>query len=114
MKLNQKAITRQNTLLGDEGDVDNVGNIGVGNVGVVGLYSPVGIKNWEDVVNDITTKWEADSLDEYNYIDHSKKNPHNNGKSEFEDGTGDTNFETTKIEIYDDIKWKNLIEIKKL
>lgn len=43
-----------------------------------------------------------------------KKNPYNNGNSEFEHGTGDTNFETTKIEIYSDINWENLIETKKL
>ena len=72
------------------------------------------IKNWEDVVDDITTRWENDSLDEFNYIDQSKKNPYNNGNSEFEHGTGDTNFETTKIEIYSDINWENLIETKKL
>ena len=72
------------------------------------------IKNWEDVVDDITSKWENDSLDEFNDIDQSKKNPYNNGNSEFEHGTGDTNFETTKIEIYSDINWENLIETKKL
>jgi len=53
-------------------------------------------------------------LSEYNYIDQSKKNPHNNGKTEFGDGTGDVNFETTKVEIYEDNECKNLIESKNL
>ena len=72
------------------------------------------IKNWEDAVDDITAKWEGDSLSEYDYIDQSKKNPHNNGKTEFGDGTGDVNFETIKVEIYEDNEWKNLIESKNL
>jgi len=53
-------------------------------------------------------------LSEYDYIDPSKKNPHNNSKTEFGDGTGDVNFETTKVEIYDDNEWKNLIKTKGL
>ena len=53
-------------------------------------------------------------MSEYDYIDLDNKNPNNNGKSEFEDGTGDVNFETTKVEIYDDNEWKNLKETKNL
>tara|TARA_B100000575_G_C23069384_1_gene615885 strand:- start:588 stop:953 length:366 start_codon:yes stop_codon:yes gene_type:complete len=66
------------------------------------------IKSWEDCVDDITSQWENDSLDEFDYINHEKNNPHYNGKSEFEDGTGDVNFETVKVEIYNDDKWKDL------
>ncbi len=72
------------------------------------------IKNWEDAVDYVTAKWEGDSLSEYDYIDQSKKNPHNNGKTEFGDGTGDVNFETTKVEIFKDNEWKNLIETENL
>jgi len=72
------------------------------------------VKSWDDAVDDITARWEGDSLSEYDYIDQAKKNPNNNGKSEFEDGTGDVNFETTKVEIYDDNEWKNLKETKNL
>ena len=68
------------------------------------------VSNWEDCVDDITFKWEDDALDEFKYIGHEKKNPHDNGKSEFEDGTGDVNFETTKVEIYNDDDWKDLKE----
>ena len=31
-----------------------------------------------------------------------QENQHDNGKLEFEDGTGDVNFVTTKIEIFSD------------
>ena len=72
------------------------------------------VKSWDDAVDDITARWEGDSLSEYDYIDLDNKNPNNNGKSEFEDGTGDVNFETTKVEIYDDNEWKNLKETKNL
>ena len=72
------------------------------------------IKNWEDTVVDITAKWEKDSLSEYDYIDQFKKNPHNNGKMEFGDGTGNVNFETTKVEIFEDNEWKTLIDSKDL
>jgi len=72
------------------------------------------IDNWEDCVDDITSQWENDSLDEFNYIDNEKKNRHNNGKSEFEDGTGDVNFETIKVEIYNDNDWKDLKESKNI
>ena len=51
---------------------------------------------------------------EFNYIDNEKKNRHNNGKSEFEDGTGDVNFETIKVEIYNDNDWKDLKESKNI
>ena len=68
------------------------------------------IKSWEDAVDDITARWEGDSLSEYDYFDSDKKNPHNNGKSEFQDGTGDVNFETTKVEIYNDHEQKDLKE----
>ncbi len=66
------------------------------------------IENWEDCVDDMDARWESDSLSEFDYIDHQKNNPHDNGKSEFEDGTGDVNFETTKIEIFSDDNWENL------
>ena len=69
------------------------------------------IKSWEDAVDDITARWEGDSLSEYDYFDLDKKNPHNNGNTEFQDGTGDVNFETTKVEIYNDIEQKDLKEI---
>ena len=72
------------------------------------------ISNWEDCVDDITAQWENDSLDEFSYIDQSKENPHDNGKSEFEDGTGDVTFETLKVEIYSDDDWNNLVETKNL
>jgi hypothetical protein len=72
------------------------------------------IKSWEDAVDDITARWEGDSLSEYDYIDLDKKNHNDNGKSEFEDGTGDVNFETIKVEIYEDNEWKNLVETKNL
>ena len=72
------------------------------------------IKNWESAVADITSRWENDSLDEFEYIDYNKTNPFNNGKSEFEDGTGDVNFETTKVEIFEDNNWEKLIETKNL
>ena len=72
------------------------------------------IKNWESAVDDITFRWESDSLDEFRYIDHEKTNPFNNGKSEFEDGTGDVNFETIKVEIFEDDNWEKLIETKNL
>ena len=70
------------------------------------------IKKWEDVVDDLDARWEGESLSEYDYIDQTKKNPHNNEKTEFEDGTGDVNLETTKIEIYSDNEWKDLKETK--
>ena len=70
------------------------------------------IEGWEDAVDDITAQWEGDSLSEFDYIDHSKENPHDNGKAEFEDGTGDVNFEAVKVEIFDD-DW-NLVETKDL
>jgi len=72
------------------------------------------IKKWEDVVDDLDARWEGESLSEYDYIDQTKKNPHDNGKTEFEDGTGDVNLETTKIEIYSDNEWKNLKDTKTL
>ena len=68
------------------------------------------ISNWEDAVDDLTALWEADSLSEYDYIDHQKGNPFNNDSSEFEDGTGDVNLETTKVEVYSDDSWENLEE----
>lgn len=33
------------------------------------------IDSWEDAVDDITAKWENDSLSEYDYIDQVKNNP---------------------------------------
>ena len=72
------------------------------------------ISSWEDCVDDIDARWEGDSLSEFDFIDHAKKNPHDNGKSEFEDGTGDVNFETLKVEIYSDDEWNDLVETKNL
>ena len=72
------------------------------------------IMNWEDAVDDITAKWENDSLSEYDYIDPSKTNPLDNGKLEFEDGTGNVHFETVKVEIFNDNKWEILSEIVEL
>jgi len=69
------------------------------------------IDSWESAVDDITAKWENDSLSEYDYIDQIKKNPHNNGKAEFVDGTGDVNFEATKVEIFSDENWEKLEEV---
>lgn len=69
------------------------------------------IDSWEAAVDDITAKWENDSLSEYDYIDQIKKNPHNNGKTEFGDGTGDVNFEVTKVEIYSDENWEKVEEV---
>ena len=69
------------------------------------------IDSWESAVDDITAKWEDDSLSEYDYIDQIKKNPHNNGKAEFGDGTGDVNFEATKVEIFSDENWEKLEEV---
>ena len=69
------------------------------------------IDSWEAAVDDITAKWENDSLSEYDYIDQIKKNPHNNGKTEFADGTGDVNFEATKVEIFSDKNWEKLEEV---
>lgn len=70
------------------------------------------ITKWEDVADDLNERWEVGSLSEYDYINPFKKNPHDNGKKEFEDGTGDVNLETTKIEIYSDNEWKNLKDTK--
>ena len=72
------------------------------------------ISNWEDCVDDITSRWENDSLSEFNYIDIQKQNPQGNGKSEFEDGTGNVNFETIKIKIYNDDDWQNIKETMNL
>ena len=72
------------------------------------------INNWEDCVDDATSRWENDDLSEFDYIDRAKKNPHSNGKSEFEDGTGDVNFETLKIEIFNDNDTNDLKETIKL
>jgi len=69
------------------------------------------IDSWEDAVDDITAKWENDSLSEYDYIDQVKNNPRNNGKTEFGDGTGDVNFEATKVEIYSDNNWEKVEEV---
>ena len=69
------------------------------------------IDSWEAAVDDITAKWENDSLSEYDCIDQIKKNPHNNGKAEFVDGTGDVNFEATKVEIFSDKNWEKLEEV---
>ena len=70
------------------------------------------INNWEDVLDDLDARWDGESLSEYDYMDQDKKNPHDNGKTEFEDGTGDVNLESTKIEIYSDNKWQDLKETK--
>lgn len=72
------------------------------------------IRSWEDAVDDVVARWESDSLSEYDYMDLAAENPFNNGKSEFEDGTGDINLETIKVEIFDDDSWKNLVETKEL
>lgn len=69
------------------------------------------IDSWEDAVDDISAKWENDSLSEYDYIDQVKNNPRNNGKTEFGDGTGDVNFEATKVEIYSDNNWEKVEEV---
>ena len=66
------------------------------------------ISSWTDAQEDIEARWEGDSLSEYDYIDHQKVNPHGNGKSEFEDGTGDVNLEVIKVDVFDDDD--NLIE----
>ena len=66
------------------------------------------IGSWEDAVDDLTAKWESDALSEYDSIDHAKANPHNNGKSEFEDGTGDVHFEPVKVDIFSDDNWDKL------
>ena len=68
------------------------------------------IKSWEDAVNDLTARWESDSLSEYDYMQPSRKNPYNNGKAEFEYGTGDVNFEIRKVEIFGDDNWETLLE----
>ena len=72
------------------------------------------IRSWEDAVDDLTARWEGDSLSEYDYIDIAAENPFKNGKSEFEDGTGNVNLETIKVEIFDDDSWENLFETKNL
>jgi|TARA_B110000305_G_C19293191_1_gene565224 hypothetical protein len=71
---------------------------------------PSSIKKWEDVVDDLDARWFGESLSEYDYMDQTKQNPLDNGKTEFEDGTGDVNLETIKIEIYSDNEWKNIKE----
>ena len=65
-------------------------------------------KNHLDVIDN------QDVVDNQDVIDNQKQNPQGNGKSEFEDGTGDVNFETIKIEIYNDDDWQNLKETMNL
>ena len=69
----------------------------------------------EDASEKLTSRYMGDAIDPFDFINFmDRKNPHNNGKDEFEDGFGDENCDTTKVEVYSDSSMKNLIGTIKL
>lgn len=57
------------------------------------------------------SRYMGDAFDPFDMLNGmDRKNPHNNGKEEFEDGFGDEEFDTIKVEVFDDADRKNLID----
>lgn len=64
-----------------------------------------------DISTAFTIRYEGDAFDPFDFINAlQRKNLHNNGKHEFEDGFGDECYDTTKVEVFSDSSMKNLIE----
>ena len=63
-----------------------------------------------DCVEVIDLKYRSDEINASDYIEESE-NPHNNGcDDEFEDGYGDEELESFKVEVFDDADRENLID----
>lgn len=68
------------------------------------------ISKAEDCARVINLQYTNDEINASDYVEESE-NPHNNDcDDEFEDGYGDEELDTIKVEVFDDADRKNLID----